>query len=110
MQTVENDPVAHAADGLAWAITTQRWLRSELQRMEDLEAAGEPAELVLDREGVQSLIAGAAGISEVLADYLRAPGVLVPFPARLEAAAGPADQSKTRRPSWLVGVVEGGPL
>lgn len=70
MLTNQDDTIRHAADGLSWAIATQRWLRGELRDM------GDGGTLVLDRDGVEALLAGAAGISEVLADYLRAPGVL----------------------------------
>jgi hypothetical protein len=58
------DRVLFAADGLSWAIATQRWLRGELRDM------GDGGVLVLDRDGVESLLAGAAGILGVLADYL----------------------------------------
>lgn len=101
MSIEQDGPVPQAADGLVWAITTQRWLRYELDLLH------EGGTLSVSRESVENLLAGAAGIAEVLAYYLGAPGVLDRV---LEAPSPPSDDTSKRDRMKRLGlrVIDGG--
>ena len=90
MQTDEDRTVALASDGLSWAIVTARWLRGA-------SAGGQVVEL--DADAVRSLLMGLSGITEILTDFLRCPGVLPPR----TVAAVPVERE---RPALRV--IEGG--
>lgn len=100
--SIERDgPVPQAAEGLVWAITTQRWLSYELDLLH------EGGTLKVSRESVENLLAGAAGIAEVLAHYLGTPGVLDQV---FDAPSPPPDDTSKRDRMKRLGlrVIDGG--